>query len=147
MRRDIEKRKDDIERWIREERTKVYMCQQLSCRPSTLDLWLRRLGLSYQGKQIRFGHIATNRKDIAEYLVEGRLISSHRLKMLLLRDGLKSHRCENCGHTEWLGQAIPLELHHVDGNRSNNKLDNLQLLCANCHALMPNNSGKGIKRY
>ncbi len=147
MRKDIGDRRDDIERGIHEERTKIYMCQQLNCRPATLDSWLRRMDLSYQGKQIRFGHIAPNRKDVSEYLVEGRLISGHRLKTLLLRDGLKSHCCENCGRTKWLGQAIPLELHHIDGNRGNNKHDNLQLLCANCHALTPNNSGKGIKRH
>ena len=147
MRKDIGDRRADIEAWIHEGRTKAYMCQQLNCRPATLDLWLRRMGISSQGKQIRFGNVAPNRKDISEYLVEWRLISSHRLKTLLLRDGLKPHRCENCGRTEWLGQAIPLELHHVDGKRSNNKLENLQILCANCQALTPNNSGKGIKRH
>jgi 5-methylcytosine-specific restriction endonuclease McrA len=79
-------------------------------------------------------------------LKSGISISSHRRKVLLLRDGLKEYRCESCGQTEWLGQPIPLELHHIDGNRNNNQLSNLQLLCANCHALTPNNSGRGIKR-
>ncbi len=147
MRDDIGDRKADIEMWIHEGCAKAYMCQQLNCRPATLDSWLRRMGITYKGRPIRFGYVAPNRKDITEYLVEGRLISSHRLKSLLLRDGLKIYRCEKCGLTDWQGQAIPLELHHVDGARTNNKLENLQLLCANCHALTPNNAGKGIKRY
>lgn len=47
---------------------------------------------------------------------------------------LRGHRCEECGNTEWLGQPIKLEVHHIDGDRSNNTLDNLKLLCPNCHS-------------
>ena len=38
----------------------------------------------------------------------------------------------------WNGQTIPLELHHVNGNNKDNSLENLQLLCPNCHALTSN---------
>ena len=47
---------------------------------------------------------------------------------------LRGHKCEKCGNTEWLGQPIKLEVHHKDGDRSNNDLSNLQLLCPNCHS-------------
>lgn len=47
---------------------------------------------------------------------------------------LRGQKCEKCGNTEWLGQPINLEVHHIDGNRSNNDLNNLQLLCPNCHS-------------
>jgi len=50
----------------------------------------------------------------------------------------RGHKCEDCGLSEWKGGNIPLELHHIDGNRSNNEVNNLQLLCCNCHALTPN---------
>lgn len=50
---------------------------------------------------------------------------------------LRGRKCENCGLTEWLGQPINLEVHHKDGNRSNNELTNLQLLCPNCHSYTP----------
>ena len=33
---------------------------------------------------------------------------------------------------------IPLEIHHIDGDYENNKLENLQVLCPNCHSLTPN---------
>ena len=39
-----------------------------------------------------------------------------------------------CGLTMWNGLPIPLELHHKDGNRTNHKLDNIEILCLNCHA-------------
>ena len=57
------------------------------------------------------------------------------LKPHLLK--LKSHTCENCNRTEWMGEKIPLEIEHVDGDRTNNELANLKLLCCNCHALTP----------
>lgn len=47
---------------------------------------------------------------------------------------LRGQRCECCGITEWLGNPIKLEVHHLDGDRLNNELENLKLLCPNCHA-------------
>lgn len=73
-------------------------------------------------------------------------VKSHILKEKLLRDGIKEYKCELCGFSEWQGQPIPLELHHVDGNHYNNELDNLQILCPNCHALQPNNSGRAANK-
>lgn len=58
------------------------------------------------------------------------------LKKHLIKE--KGHRCEMCGNIEWLGNPIILEVHHIDGNRTNNSLDNLQLLCPNCHSTTPN---------
>jgi hypothetical protein len=57
---------------------------------------------------------------------------------------LRGHQCENCHNSEWIGQKIPLEVHHIDGDRMNNELTNLQLLCPNCHALTENYRGKNI---
>lgn len=58
---------------------------------------------------------------------------------------IRGNRCEQCGLTEWNGQTIPLELHHVDGDTFNNELENLQLLCPNCHAQTDNYCGKNKK--
>ena len=59
----------------------------------------------------------------------------------------RTNTCEECGLSEWQDQPIPLELHHRDGNRANNKLNNLVLLCPNCHALTPNYRGRGQNNY
>lgn len=55
---------------------------------------------------------------------------------------LRGHKCEKCGGTEWLGEPIPLQVHHIDGDGLNSELENLQLLCPNCHALTDNFCGK-----
>ena len=58
---------------------------------------------------------------------------------------IRGHFCEYCGLSEWLGNSINLELHHKDGNRSNNELDNLELLCPNCHSYTDNYGSKNKK--
>lgn len=70
--------------------------------------------------------------------------NTHRLKQRLIAEGLKEARCESCGSTEWLGQPIPLHLDHIDGDRRNNRLTNLRLLCPNCHALTDTYCGRNI---
>lgn len=70
-----------------------------------------------------------------------------RLFKKLIEEGKKEYKCECCELTEWQGQPIPLEVHHIDGNHNNNNLNNLQILCPNCHAQTDNykNRGKNIK--
>lgn len=58
------------------------------------------------------------------------------LKKHLIKE--KGHKCESCSLTEWQNLDIPLEVHHKDGDRTNNEFDNLQLLCCNCHATTDN---------
>ena len=68
-----------------------------------------------------------------------------KLKNRLLQEGYKEHKCECCGLSVWNDLPIPLELHHKDGNRTNHKFENLQLLCPNCHAQTETYRAKNIK--
>lgn len=68
------------------------------------------------------------------------------LKRRLFNDGIKERRCECCGITEWNGKPAPLQLHHIDGNNTNNSLENLQILCPNCHAQTDNYCSKNKKK-
>lgn len=86
------------------------------------------------------------RKDIYQYLIKGKTISTSALRNRLIKEGIKKHICERCKRTEWEGQIIPIELHHIDGDNINNVLTNLQILCPNCHSLTPNHCGANIKK-
>lgn len=57
-----------------------------------------------------------------------------KLKNLLFRFYIKSNKCEICGTSEWNGAKIQCELDHIDGNSKNHKLENLRILCPNCHS-------------
>ena len=59
---------------------------------------------------------------------------------------LRGRKCECCGLEQWLGEPINLEIHHINGNRKDNRLVNLQLLCPNCHSYTENWRGRKSKQ-
>lgn len=144
MRIDIIDKKDIILEMVKDLRPKSEICRFLRCKQETLNRYLNDWGVNYSGNIGRKGisHFE-QRRNINYYLNNEIYITTHNLKNRLLREGLKEHVCESCKLTEWLGDKIPIELHHIDGNRYNNNLNNLQILCPNCHSKTDNNSGKG----
>ena len=76
------------------------------------------------------------------YLVRGRPVNRTHLKGRLLDAGLIENRCETCGITSWRGAPLSMALHHVNGDANDNRLENLRVLCPNCHAQTPNFSGR-----
>ena len=90
-----------------------------------------------KGKSNNFRTIPLN-----ELLVKNYEYSSNKLRKRLISEGIKEHKCECCGLKEWLNEPIPLELDHVDGDHYNNTIENLKILCPNCHAKTPTYRGK-----
>lgn len=84
-------------------------------------------------------------KDLSFYLTENSNIKTDRLKWKLIKHGIKKYKCECCGLTKWNGKQIKLQLHHINGNPTDNRLENLQFLCPNCHSLTDNYCGGNIK--
>jgi 5-methylcytosine-specific restriction endonuclease McrA len=84
-------------------------------------------------------------RPLSEILVQhSTWINTNKLKIRLLKEGVKEHICECCGRTEWLEKPIALELHHINGVKDDLRLENLQILCPNCHAFTDNYRGKNI---
>ena len=98
---------------------------------------------------------AVNRGDIKPRLTSGnvsllpveKLKSRYGIKQRLLKTGELKYECAICGNKgEHLGLPLPLELDHISGDNTDNRLENLRLLCPNCHAQTPTSGSKNAKR-
>ena len=97
------------------------------------DIENNNIDISHFTGQAHTKNIGKYKTPIEDYLTNKVKITSHKLRLRLLKEGIFEYKCACCGNSEWLGQPIPLELHHKDGNKDNNNLDNLELRCPNCH--------------
>lgn len=144
MRTDILECKDKILQWISENQSKAFICRELKCKPETLNNYLKKMNIQYDGNQAGKGLTKDNSHymTLVDYLANSQDIQTNKIRLKLLREGYKEYKCEKCGLSEWLGQPIALEVHHIDGDRTNNTIENFQLLCPNCHAQTDSYRGK-----
>ena len=86
------------------------------------------------------------RPQINELLVKGGMTQSFKLKKRLYEEGLKQPLCELCGWAKVsIDGRIPLELDHINGDHNDNRIENLRILCPNCHSLQPTHRGRNKK--
>jgi hypothetical protein len=77
--------------------------------------------------------------ELLDEILEGKHPSfqTNKLKKKLLKYGKMKNKCSICFIEEWQGQPIVCELDHIDGNRTNHRIENLRILCPNCHSQTP----------
>ena len=73
--------------------------------------------------------------------------SRHWKKRKLVRDGILDYRCIECGISEWRGRPLAIQIDHINGIRDDWRIDNLRMLCPNCHSQTPTFAGRNVKRH
>lgn len=85
--------------------------------------------------------------DLSDILINGSTFKSNHLKKRLYKEGLKVSICELCGQDEnWEGKRMSLILDHINGNRYDNRIENLRIVCPNCNATLETHC-RGNKVY
>ena len=139
---------------VAESKSIAEVCRRLGISPRggnyrTIHRRIAQLRLNtshFTGQGWRKGstHPITPARPLSECLTADSTYQTSKLRIRLVREGFKEHRCEGCGLDQWLGQAIPLELEHTNGVSTDHRLENLKLLCPNCHALTPTYRARNV---
>lgn len=98
-----------------------------------------RKGLTRQSDS-RISALGINRLSENEVFTTESIFKTRRVKRYILANNI-AIAC--CGHKEWEGQVLVQELHHNDGDKTNNMKENLKFVCPNCHSITKNYKFKG----
>jgi hypothetical protein len=117
----------------------------------TIQRYVRDTSIStmhFSGSGWRRGSTVPPRsaRPLEEILRQGVVIQSFKLKKRLFDAGLKARACEECGWAKTTADGyLPLELDHMNGDTTDNRLENLRVLCPNCHSLKPTHRGRKLR--
>ena len=95
-----------------------------------------------KGKTHHWGYLI----PIEDILVKNSTYPTSKLKNRLIKANLVEDKCAICGLSLWLDKPISLEIHHINGICNDNRIDNLQLICPNCHSQTENFRGRNIDK-
>lgn len=104
---------------------------------------MEKLGLKFNKINKNYFNKNNTPLPLEKVLTKDSEYNRTKLKERLVKEGLKEYKCECCGITEWNGKPLALQLHHINGIHNDNRLENLQLLCPNCHSQTENFASKG----
>lgn len=145
----IEEIENDIKKAIDNSLTMSEACYKLGMHFNTFKRYAQKLNLykpNQGGKGTNKPYRGNNKYELKDIL-DGKVpyYSTFKLKIRLLKEGIKQNICEICGISEWNNKQLNMELDHIDGNRFNHSLDNLRMICPNCHAQTDTYRSKNAK--
>jgi len=106
-----------------------------------------RLGLDASHFTQKGGNHKGARKripDSAVFIVESAYTNTYQIKRRMVNSFGIEYKCYECGIDEWHGKPITLELDHINGVSNDNRIENLRLMCPNCHSMTDTYCGKNI---
>lgn len=133
----------DLETAVKTSKTKTEVLDKLGLRSrnsgnyQTIDKYINTLQLDTSHFVENFvGKRSFKELDIKDVLIENsQYTSTKSLKKKLLKKNLLKEKCYSCDIIEWFGKKLSLQLDHINGDRTDNRINNLRLLCPNCHSL------------
>ena len=135
---------------------------------SSIKESLRKLGLAASGSSYKVFHsrakaleidishfslcgseekpLNFQRRGLEEVLIQNSpYINTTHLKNRLIKIGFLQTCCSECGISNWNDKPLSLHLDHINGIRNDNRIENLRLLCPNCHSQTDTYAGKNIR--
>ena len=154
----IEKKRKETETYellvcdlIKESDNINQICKKLGKKPTNTNYaFIKKIINKYNINVSHFTAEKTDRKcirytDDEIFCINSPYTNSNSLKNRLIKNNLKNNKCEICGNTMWNGVNIQLEIHHINGIHNDNRLENIILICPNCHATTENYCGRNKK--
>jgi len=147
------KTKEEIQEAVKESRSYAQALAKMGLKPKggnyrILQRKLKEFGIDVshftgQGHLKGKSHNWSKKIPLDEILKEGTIYQSFKLKNRLLKEKFLENKCSECGlDDEWRGKKINHHLDHINGINTDNRLENLRLLCPNCHSQTDTYTGK-----
>lgn len=146
--------KQELEILVKESSSYVEIMKKLGykCKGGNANKRLKKKVEEYNIDTSHFKGKAHGTSNNIKYSLKDILIknstysNNYSLKKRLLKEKILQYKCYICGISEWLGKKLSLQLDHINGVNNDNRIENLRLLCPNCHSQTETFSGKNVKK-